>query len=690
MIEKPKVKFLTVIWGARYIEEFASVSLPSYLAAGNLPFMASETDLEIVVMTSMDSRDRFEERGHLEKLKALGPVRYILIDDLITSGNYGVTLTLAYARGIRDSGSEQTNTHFVFMNSDFVLADGSLKTLVAKLREGHRAIMAPSLRACSETVVPALADAVNPVDRTLTMSPRPMVQLAFENLHPTVVGKTITQDFVTCTTHNQIYWQIDKKTLLGRYHLIFMLAIRPEVPMGLVNSYCDYGFVSELVPSGDFSIMDDSDGFFMLEIQSAAQEKSYLRCGHTPPETIADELSTWTTREHRRFAEVDVVFRSGDLPDRLSEDRAEAARFISGLHRRMRPPQDHVDHFYWTSGIQAWGSLKFPGETPVFPPELVGDELNAKQLEEALFPRRDPGARIKSTHVKSRVVELRRSLAQSYIDLLGLVRRRIGVIPNVPIWHHLWLDSRLILNWVNSVAGRAGQKNALVCDDGSPLLVSLQKHMPMALCIGLEDLVPSTGEPGDAVSHNSRGLAEGAFAKQQFDNIFVHIRRAEVLNLRKVLEWAENLVKPDGTIAVYVEHRNSEEDASNFSVELAQYVENLLPADWIGLKLKASFSGGRTKRRLRLTERFLFRFLWPSSPGRLPHLVVAVTLWPIVAVLTALNNFRLRNLSSECPDYCSSAFLCLNNHLERIAADAAPLDGRRTAAEQIKVDEVSG
>jgi hypothetical protein len=669
MIDKLKVRFLTAIWGTRYIEEFARVSLPSYLAAGNLPFMAAETDLEIVVMTSMGSRDEFEERGYLEKLKRLCPVRYILIDDLITSGNYGVTLTLAYARGIRDSGNEQTSTHFVFMNSDFVLADGSLKTLAAKLREGHRAIMAPSLRACSEVVVPALIDAVNQVDGTLTMPPRPMVQLAFDNLHPTVVAKTITQEFVTCTTHNQIYWQVDKSTLLGRYHLIFMLAIKPEVPMGLVNSYCDYGFVAELVPSGDLSIIDDSDGFFMLEIQSAAQEKSYLRCGYTPPEKIADELSTWTTREHRRFAEVDVVFRSDDLPAGLPQVRAEAARFISELHQRMTPPMDHVDHFYWASGVQAWGSMKFAKEAPVFPPEIVGDEL---------FPRRD---RMKINSVKIRILELRRLLAQSYLDLLGLVRRRVGIIPDVPIWHHLWLDSRLILNWINSVADRVGQKNALVCDDTSPLLVSLQVHMPIALWMNLRDLAPGMAKrlPGNVVSHNTVGPADIAVIGQRFDNIFVHIRRAEVLKLRKVLEWAEHCIKPDGTIAVYIEHRNSEEDQSNFSVELAQYIQNLLPANWIGLRLKANFAGGRVKRRLRLRERFLLRFLWPSSARRAPLLLLVATLWPVIAALTALNNLRLRNLSSDCPEYCSSVLLCLNNHPEAIAAAASPSEGWRTA-----------
>ena len=672
MSDRLKVRFLTVIWGTRYIEEFVRVSLPSYLAADNLPFMAAETDFEIVIMTSSESRDKFEERDYLDKLKALCPVRYILIDDLITNGNYGVTLTLAYARGIRDAGPEQTSTHFVFMNSDFVLADGSLKTLVAKLREGHHVIMAPSLRACSEAVVPALIDAVDQADGTLKMSPRPMVQLAFDNLHPTVIGKTITQDFVTCTNHNQIYWQIDKRTLLGRYHLIFMLAIKPEVPMGIVNSYCDYGFVPELVPSGDFSIIDDSDGFFMLEIQSAEQEKGYLRCGYTPPEKIADELSTWTTREHRRFAEVDVVFRSGDLPARLPQVRAEAARFISELHQRMTPPRDHIDHFYWTSGVQAWGSMKFPGEAPVLPPEIAG--------EDRLFPQPDPVVRREAKPVKDRVGALKRLLLQSYIDLIGFVRRKVGVIPDVPIWHHLWLDSQLILNWINSTTTRAGQKNALVCDDTSPLLLSLGKHMPIELYVGLQDLSPdiTRQSSGDVVSQGASERVDGAPIDQKLDNIFVHIRRAEMVGLRRILGWAERHIKPDGTVAVYVENRNSEDNEGNFSLELAQSVQDLLPASWLGLQLKASFAGGGVKRRLRSRERFLFRFIWPSSLARLPLSIFVALLWSVVAGLTALNNFRLRNRSSECLDYCSSALLRLSNRPEGIAEPSS--EGRRAAA----------
>lgn len=635
MAEKIKVKFLTAIWGARYVEEFARVSLPSYLAAGNLPFVATETDLEVVVMTSVGSLAKFDEQPAFQKLRSLCPVRFILIDDLITTGNYGVTLTLAYARGILDSGAEQTNTNFVFMNSDFVLADGSLRTLVEKLREQHRCIMAPSLRASAETTLPSLMEAVDDGSCSLTMPPRRMVQLAFDNLHPTVLGKTITQDFVTCATHNQIYWQVDETTLLGRYHLIFMLAIRPEVPMGPVNSYCDYGFVPALVPSGEFTVIDDSDDFFMLEIQPAGQEKQFLRCGAKSAADIADELSVWTTFEHRRFAEVDVVFRSGDPPARLTEVRATAAKFVTNLHRRMTSrPVDYVDHFYWVSGLQAWGTLKFPGEIPVFPPETIATaKYDDGKLRSRWLRVLEGGGRI---------------AVRSYIGLLGFMRRQVGVVPNVPVWDHRWLDSRLILRWVEAIKKGPDKRCVLICGEASSLSASLVRHLPLDVRIGLGNIRGAA--PGQRLAPEG---APGA----RYDHMLIHIERAEVRKLKQILERVEDCVEPKGTISVYIEHPNSELDSSNFSLELAQYVDELLPHNWISYQMKASFAGGRIKRELRLAERFLFRYLWPTSIGRLPHLIFSATLWPLTAALTALNNFRLRNASAKCPDYCSSALL---------------------------------
>lgn len=641
MSDKPRLRLLTVIWGKRYIEEFSRVSLPSLLAAGNLPSLARMTDLEVVILTSEHSLPAFHREAAFRALEALCPVRFIFIDDLITTGVYGVTLTLAYARGIRDSGAEQTDTWFVFMNSDFVLADGALSTLAGKIEEGHPCIMAPSLRACSEAVLPSLSEAVDPHAHRLAVPPRDMVRLALDNLHPTVIGKTVTQDFVQCETHNQIYWQVDRNTLLGRYHLIFMLAIRPERPMPPVNSYCDYGFVPELVPSGRFTILDDSDEFFMLELQPAEQERHFLRAGRPTIEEMARALSVWTTREHRRFAEVDVVFHAADLPSTLEAVREEAATLIGRLHGAMKKrPVDHARHFHWVFGVEAWltrrqASMVSEAGTPL-PPECG-----------PLYPERG------LFHPAG--------IRNAYLKLLGRMRRLAGVNPNVPIWHHSWLDSQLVLNWIAAVRKeRPGRRNLLVCTAYSPLARSLEKTEAFDV-IHARDLA----DHGDLAER--RSVRD---SRSRYGNVLCHVYRADIRQTRRILERLTSLLDHDAVVGVYIDHDGYDRDPSNFSSELGQYVDLVYPAEWTGLRIKASFAGGLAKRRLRSMESRLLRCLWPATWKRALALPFVPLLWPAVAGLTAINNWRFRKGFISCPPYCSSALLSLSRRTAPAGARA--------------------
>jgi hypothetical protein len=638
--DRLKVKFLVAIWGAKYIQEFARVSLPSYLAEGNLPAIAAEANLEVLVMTSADSQAEFDAVPMFARLRAICPVRFILIDDLITSGNYGVTLTLAYARGIRDSGEEQTNTHFVFMNADFVLADGSLRSLVGKLKAGHRCVMAPSLRAISEQVLPPIAAQVD-ASGVLSVPPRALVDLTLRNLHPTVIGKTVTQDLCTCRTHNQIYWQVDEHTLLGRYHLIFMLAIKPEVPIGAVNSYCDYGFVPELVPSGDFTIMDDSDGFFMLELQTAAQEKQLVRGGTSTSQEVAAQLAEWTTKEHRRLAEMDVVFRAGEIPANLEGARRDFARYFQRLRGLMRgAPKDHADHIYWTLGVQSWELAKFGAVPHKMPPELGGGEVEERRA--VVAPRVPLPRRISA------------SVTKAYVEFLARAHKRAGSLPNVPIWHHQWLDSRLVQVWLAGIGQAKGQRNLLLCREDSVLVPFFSGDPGFEVDKRLGQLIGET-EVGSAEIE----------PKGRYDNIFVHMLRADMRRTAMVLDSVRRMLDSNGRIAVFVEHRFSETDPSNFSVELAQYVDEILPSDWLRYRVAAKFAGGHLKRWLRLTERRLVRDLFPSSLLRLPALGGAFIAWPFIALLTAINNLANRKATEDCPEFCSSFLLSLEGPTEQ-------------------------
>src|SRR5579863_8544235 len=157
MPNKHRARLLIPIWGKSYVDRFVGVALPTLLAPGNLPALAAETDLEALILTTQSTIPHFEKQKAILALNTVCKVRFLAIDDLIVEALYGVTLTLAYARGILESGAAQTETYFVFMNADFALADGSLQTLAEKIAEGHPCILGPSLRACSELVHPILA-----------------------------------------------------------------------------------------------------------------------------------------------------------------------------------------------------------------------------------------------------------------------------------------------------------------------------------------------------------------------------------------------------------------------------------------------------------------------------------------------------------------------------------------------------
>jgi hypothetical protein len=222
------IKILVPIWGTRYVDMFLTSGLPSMLSARNLPILASEYRCEFVVLTNSKGEAHIRSHPAFERLALLCPVRFIAIDDLIIRGMEGYSLTLAFARGVQDSGPKMVDTYFLFMNADFVVSDGAFETLLRHIREGRRAIMAPSLRCTAEDAYPVLRERINPSDQTLTLSPREMVRMTLDHLHATASANLVGGNIAFNSATNQFFWWVDRHTMLGRFFLLFMLCIRPE------------------------------------------------------------------------------------------------------------------------------------------------------------------------------------------------------------------------------------------------------------------------------------------------------------------------------------------------------------------------------------------------------------------------------------------------------------------------------
>jgi hypothetical protein len=324
------------------------------MAAGNIPALAQDSEFEVLIMTQKRDFPGFKKFPAFQRLSQHVPVNFVPIDDLIPGNVYGVTLTLAYARPIMELKEEMLEYHFVFMNADFLLANGSLATLARVLRSGGQVVLAPSLRIIEEKTKPLFRKRVNQKTGLLQISPREFLKLAMPHLHPTTLGKIINQKDYHTVHPNQLFWRVDESILLGRYFLIFMLAFRPQKVIRAINSWCDYGFVPEFCPGTPTKVLGDSDEFLMIETQEKTKEKELLRYGSLNPKGVKKSLDEWLTPGHLQNFQHEIIFHTKDLPEKVAKAKNDFKSFIENIAWKKIRLHSHQNHFYWKSGLNCW------------------------------------------------------------------------------------------------------------------------------------------------------------------------------------------------------------------------------------------------------------------------------------------------------------------------------------------------
>jgi hypothetical protein len=613
---RPKTKFVTAVWGEAYIARFAALSLPSFLAQGNLPALAESTELEVLILTRSDNIGYFHKRLAFRRLSAICPVRFIEIDDLITSAVYGVTLTLAYTRAVIACGRDMLNTHFVFMNADFVLADGSLRSLCRHILAGRAIVLGPSFRATAEAVEPRLNGLVDRSSGVLTVEPRSMVRLALASPHATTTAKILNQGFCHSAQPNQFFWRVDEQTLLARYYLIFMLCLRPERVITNINSYCDYAFIPEMCPSGDEAVMGDSDDFFMLELQRRDQEMYLLRLGKQTDDEIAKSLQGWTTAEHRRAASHNVVFHVADIPPRIEIAKAEADNFVNRIARKLRRPLHHARHPFWVRGVAAWKNYRKEQGLTDSPPELA--PLRSRLLD----------------WISPQV--LRKSVLYRLWSLLYTGRRMLQRLKLTPL-HPYWADYRLLQQAILSAVSTPGARVLIVRDRPAIVDAFIRVDSPVHF-ISVHDML------------NGR-LSDFAQDARGYTHVLIYLLRKDCRKAQLLVKRCRQAMISGGVCEVFIHHLSGESEGSNFSHELTWYIDDILGRP--SLAAECSFVGGRLKRfNSRWVSRLArhhARFGILSLPWVVPLLVLTI---PVSLLVNLYLSFKLP--SSRYVDHCSS------------------------------------
>src|SRR5712691_829188 len=176
-------------------------------------------------------------------------------------------------------------------------------------------------------------------------------------IHPSTIANTVNLPVSHNSHSNRLFWRVDANTLIGRFYLMHMLCIRPEVVDFVIGASCDYSFIPEMCPSGNVTVITDSDDFLVIETQSRHHEASFLRPGPAEPKQLAGGLSESTTALHRDNARHTLVFHAADLPSSLIAMEAGADAFVAQVGRLLnRKPQPHRGHPYWRGALAAYHS----------------------------------------------------------------------------------------------------------------------------------------------------------------------------------------------------------------------------------------------------------------------------------------------------------------------------------------------
>jgi hypothetical protein len=359
------VRLLIPIWGPDYIAVFCRSCLPSFLSPNNIPYLGGAHDVVVVFLTRGSDRGSFEQYPAYHRLAELVGVVFTDIDDILARyfepapHAFNVALTYAYFRGIRSVGAAALETDFVFWNADFLAADGVFRTLADLMAANVRCTIAPSLR-----VDLAVEEAVLARNRTadgavLDIGPREWVGLAMRFPHPTVMAQTVNrfQERLIVPV-SQLYWYVNEELMVARQFFMFMLHIRPERVWDEVYGHCDYVFVPEMVPSGDYHFEMQSDRMLIIELQHRNRDAENIVFADEAitPDAVARGVAPWTTREHMLQSQQMVVFNAGEIAVDLDPIRGNTDDFMKVVYQRLPDaPLWQNGHFYWQQSLAALG-----------------------------------------------------------------------------------------------------------------------------------------------------------------------------------------------------------------------------------------------------------------------------------------------------------------------------------------------
>lgn len=508
---RQNVRLVTYAWGRQYVDNLLDFALSAALAPGNLPALAAVFKCTVVIVTEEKLFEHVRAHPTTKKLKQICPIELIPLDDLLSDPwQYGMTLAYALFRGFSELGPAMTDTYILFLNADFILADGCYARLINHIRSAERVHLAPSYCTVEEQITPLLRDVKKKNGGILAIPPRDMAALILAHPHNTIRAKTVNQSIFEFEYADQFYWRVNQHTLIGHQMPVALVGMRPERELTDLNTFWDWGIVYEFCPSKQLTVIGDLDDFLIMELRTKDRSMELISFGRSAPRQIARRLRGHITRYQLDNARFELLLHSHELPSNLTDARRqlrarvdEVLRYLPSVpsYRRHRQWIYHLRHFRRRLDRKSihsrMGRVRSEIERAQHDlsreRELIDEYLSNEDREQAL--------QYLDAEYQGTLQTLRRELLRLETQLQSPIRsgeriyRRIAGVP----WAYR-SSRRRLRSWMHDAADKRTLRMLAVCPAHSLLLGLLepvsgvQIHLtPEAVFAGSLRVLPNEG-----------------------------------------------------------------------------------------------------------------------------------------------------------------------------------------------------
>lgn len=254
------------IWGATYVRRWLDISLASLLAPGNLPELARQHDLKVLLYTTEEDLRTILPSPAFKMLRDVCAVRVLPFAPTAAEArrrSTNVVMTELHNHGLEQAWRDDHGA--ILLCADLLYADGSFRFVSRAITAGKRAVLTQTVDAPQASVEPLLATLATRAGPALTIAPRDLAKIWLRTMHWSF--RLQVWDAAEFSSHpSSLYWKLGEHGLLMRSWHLWPLFVYPE-RRSLIRATADYGFIDGVAGSADdCALVGDSDDGLLLGV----------------------------------------------------------------------------------------------------------------------------------------------------------------------------------------------------------------------------------------------------------------------------------------------------------------------------------------------------------------------------------------------------------------------------------------